>query len=708
MGLIYPRPTPATSSFNRFSNIISANGGVGLALSGSNNLVQGNFIGTDVTGTITDPDGIPANGDELGNRGYGITSCDGPGCVGSANITIGGTAAGARNVISGNGLGGQFTDGVQVAIPGSIVQGNFIGTDVSGTLARGNVGNGVRAATGSLIGGTVAGARNVISANGANGVFTGCTDNVSVQGNYIGLQADGVSPLGNAQHGVWSICGGPSASLVGGTASGARNRIAFNGGNGVLSQGGGQRTTILGNSIFSNSLLGIDVVDVNDNQAAPVLTSAISGSSTTIQGTLASSASTSVTLEFFSNSACDPSGSGEGETFIGRTAKTTDANGNLSFTVSLPVAVPAGKFITATATHPNGNTSKFSGCKVAVNAYSISGQVKVGTTGLAGVTMTLTSPTPAGFTPRTVLTNSTGGYSFTNVPGGRSYILRPSKTNYTFTPTSKSYSNLAANQTNQNFAATLKKYTISGVVKLGAAGLSGVSMKLTSPTPAGFTPITVTTSSTGAYSFTNVPAGRNYTVTPSKTGYQFTPTSKSLTNLSANQTGVNFAVKVYSISGRVIKAGTTTGISGVTMTLTSPTPAGFAARTVMTSSTGVYTFTNLPAGRSYTIKPTKSGFTFNPVTRSFTNLSANQPVGPATSFTGTPTTAALSGEKYGNVVATGTVVAFGWQPLRILLAELNSGELYKAEVFERATGQKILVRPSRFDDTISYFRPLPF
>jgi hypothetical protein len=249
--------------------------------------------------------------------------------------------------------------------------------------------------------------------------------------------------------------------------------------------------------------------------------------------------------------------------------------------------------------------------------------------------MTLTSPTPTGFTPLTVLTNATGNYSFTNVPTGRNYTLTPSKTNYTFTPASKSYTNLTANQINQNFSATPKKYTISGTVKLGTAGLGGVSVKLTSPTPAGFTPVTVQTSSTGAYTFTNVPAGRNYTVTPTKTGYQFNPASKSLLNLSANQTAVNFLVKVYSIMGRITRTGTATGIAAVTVTLTSPTPAGFPARTVQTTSTGNYTFTNLPGGRNYTIKPTKTGFTFTPAMRSFTNLSANIPVGTATSFTGT-------------------------------------------------------------------------
>jgi plastocyanin len=270
--------------------------------------------------------------------------------------------------------------------------------------------------------------------------------------------------------------------------------------------------------------------------------------------------------------------------------------------------------------------------------FTISGFVKVGTTALAGVTMKLASPTPAGFTTRTLQTTSTGSYSFTNVPGGRNYTLTPVKTGYAFTPTSKSYTNLSANQANQNFAAGIA-YTISGLVKVGTTALAGVTMKLTSPTPAGFTPRTVLTTSTGSYSFANVPGGRSYILTPTKTNYTFTPTSKSYSNLSASQTNQNFAatLKTYTISGRVTQAGTTTGIAAVTMTLASPTPAGFTTRTLQTNSTGGFSFTNVPAARNYTLTPSKSGLTFTPTSRSYTNLSANQ-TGAAASFSGMAST----------------------------------------------------------------------
>jgi hypothetical protein len=270
-----------------------------------------------------------------------------------------------------------------------------------------------------------------------------------------------------------------------------------------------------------------------------------------------------------------------------------------------------------------------------INSHiNISGRVTMNTAtgaGVAGVTVTLKDG--AGSPPRTATTASDGTYSFAGVSVLGNYTLTPSKTGLTFNPTQIVLNNVTANQLNKNFVAK-KAYAIVGVVRLGPARLSGVTVKLTSPSPAGFAPRTATTNSSGVYSFPNLPPGRNYIVTPTKPGYQLTPTSKAINNLSANQTAVDFAVKVNSITGRITRTNTTTGISAVTMTLTSPAPANFPARTLRTDSTGTYTFTNLPAGRNYTIKPVRNGFTFTPQTRSITNLSNNIPAGASTNFTG--------------------------------------------------------------------------
>ncbi len=341
-------------------NVISGNNNTGILITAgpTGNLVQGNFIGTNAAGTGA-----------IGN-GTGVLTAGQSG--NSSSHTIGGTAPGARNIISGNNGPGISIGGT---LTGSVVQGNFIGTDITGSTAVANASDGVLISFGSAnntIGGTTPAARNVISGNGANGVRSDYHPN-TVQGNFIGTQADGVSPLGNGSNGV--LINFFDSNAIGGSASGAGNTIAFNGGAGVLVLG--PLNPVSSNAVFANAGLGIDLAGdgvtpndpcdgdsgANNLQNTPVITSASSeGSSTTIQGTLDSAPNATFTIEFFSNAACDPSGFGEGETFIGSTTVTTDGSCDASFAVTLPIAVPPGNFITATATDPNGNTSEFAQC----------------------------------------------------------------------------------------------------------------------------------------------------------------------------------------------------------------------------------------------------------------------------------------------------------------------------------------------------------
>jgi Tol biopolymer transport system component len=336
-------------------NVISASLSDGIQVIGISSHVQGNLIGTDVSGTVA-----------LGNLRHGVL-------LGGSDNTIGGTTDGARNIISGNGRNGVE---IESQNPGNKVQGNFIGTDVTGTLAVPNGADGVSvfASNDNVIGGNVAGAGNVISGNNENGVFLRGLQNL-VQGNFIGTKADGVSPLGNGSTGVRSTTG----NLIGGTGHGTGNTIAFNGLGGVFITG--TNNPILSNSILSNSGLGIDLggapngngstandpcdsdTGPNNLQNFPVLTSAAtSGGNTTIQGELNSTANTAFTIQFFSNPDCDASGFGEGRTYIGSTTVTTDSNCNACFNVTFPTPTSVGQVITATATDPAANTSEFSQC----------------------------------------------------------------------------------------------------------------------------------------------------------------------------------------------------------------------------------------------------------------------------------------------------------------------------------------------------------
>jgi PKD repeat protein len=336
----------------------------GIRISGdlaTGNLVQGNFIGTNVSGTAV-----------LGN-GIGVRIFT------ASNNTIGGTVASARNLISGNvnGLVIISNDGQAT---GNLVQGNFIGTDVTGTASLAN-NSGVSIssqANSNTIGGTAAGARNIISGNGLFGLAISgfITTGNLVQGNFIGTDVTGTSNLGNINGVV--MFDGAISNTIGGTAAGAGNVISRNSEIGVSIAPTATGNRILRNSILSNSGLGIDHnfnssvesndlcdsdIGSNNLQNYPVLSSASSsGGSTSIQGFLKSKQDTTYLIEFFSNTACDPSGFGEGETFIGSTTVTTIGGCAAFFNVTLPVSVPVGRLITATATDPLGNTSEFSAC----------------------------------------------------------------------------------------------------------------------------------------------------------------------------------------------------------------------------------------------------------------------------------------------------------------------------------------------------------
>lgn len=347
-------------------NLVSSNGFAGVKIAGpgtAGNQVQGNLIGTDITGMIP-----------LGNI-IGVWVTDG-----AANNLIGGIEDDARNLVSGNlynvGLGGGG------GATGNTVQGNYIGPDRSGSVALADSGVGIiiyENGSDNLIGGTEPGASNLISGNTIWGVLIigpGVTGNL-VQSNLIGMDATGTQPLGNLPGGI-NISAGAADNLIGGTEPGAGNTVAFNGNTGIaLSSDAGSGNALLSNSMFSNGSLGIDLgadgvtpndpLDVdsgpNDLQNYPVITAVRRvGRSVMIYGTLESTPSTKFRLEFFSNDTCDPSGYGEGQTFLGSADVKTNQKGKWSFIITLPVSLPEGVYLTTTATNPGGSTSEFSAC----------------------------------------------------------------------------------------------------------------------------------------------------------------------------------------------------------------------------------------------------------------------------------------------------------------------------------------------------------
>jgi hypothetical protein len=262
--------------------------------------------------------------------------------------------------------------------------------------------------------------------------------------------------------------------------------------------------------------------------------------------------------------------------------------------------------------------------------YSISGKLLLGTAGLSDQKVRLTRTT-SGFTPVTVTvtTQSDGSYTFPRVLAGYAYTVEPLASQvFSYTRANRVFTNLSADQAGRDFTATRKSYEISGRALFNSDGLDGVVILLKNGSGAVIRRVTTTTSDTGVtgfYRFAKVPAGLSYTVEPAlNNAYSYNPVSRSYASLAANVYGQQFSVKrkLFAVSGKVVKAGTTTGIGGVTMTLTDA--SGAAIKVGTTRSDGTYVLTGIPGGGNYTLRPTKTGLVFTPTAKSYTNLGNNR------------------------------------------------------------------------------------
>jgi hypothetical protein len=348
-------------------NIISGNHFQGVAISGAgtnSNTVAGNYIGTNKTGTSALP-----------NEAAGVSIF-----LGAQSNVIGGPTAASRNVISGNlNQGVTITDNTTTK---NQLTSNYIGVNAAGSAALANAFSGIDifAAPANIVGGV--GKGNLVSGNGNWGIVisgAGASANV-VQGNLIGTDASGSAGLGNAFAGL-ALFNAAQKNLIGNSTTGAGNVIAFNAGSGIdLFDSTTTGNDLNANSIFSNGGLGINLVGGNENgfgvtandqkdpdagpnqlQNFPVLTSANSGAM--IQGTLNSAPRRTYRVDFYSSPASDPSGNGEGQSWIGSVSLTTTASGNASFNQDFSGSLTVGSVVTATATGTGqaaSGTSEFS------------------------------------------------------------------------------------------------------------------------------------------------------------------------------------------------------------------------------------------------------------------------------------------------------------------------------------------------------------
>lgn len=344
-------------------NLLSGNTAAGVMVSGastSNAVIAGNYIGLDSSGLASVPNQM------------GVQVLD------TSSVIIGGTVTGAGNVISGNTFEGIIVN--TVLTPGTLIQGNYIGTTASGTQAQGNfAGIALLDTVGVTVGGTSAGSRNVVSGNGvAGGIITygSSAANTTIQGNYIGVAAD-LSILVPNLFGVAVEAG--TGHVIGGTAAGAGNLIAGNDTSGVQVNGAAQ-AAILGNLIYNNQGMGIDLAgdgvtanDLNDGDSGPngLQNFPVVGAATTQNGTsrvtatLNAAASQTYSVELFSSPSCDTSGNGQGQVFLGRFPLVTDGSQSGALVTTVPT-LTVGHVVTATATSASNQTSEFSVCRTVV------------------------------------------------------------------------------------------------------------------------------------------------------------------------------------------------------------------------------------------------------------------------------------------------------------------------------------------------------
>jgi CSLREA domain-containing protein len=215
-------------------NIISGNSfsGVNIEPNYSDNVVVGNYIGTDATGSIA-----------IGND-IDVFINNAP------NNTVGGTSPGARNVISGGREGVTLWD---PGATGNRILGNYIGTDAGGSSPLPNDVGIACYGPQNVIGGSATGAGNVLSGNRFQGIkLEGetATGNV-LAGNYIGTSATGSEALSNAEHGIL-VLNAPD-NTIGGTESGAGNVISGNPEGLTLSESGSTGNQVLGNYVGTNA-----------------------------------------------------------------------------------------------------------------------------------------------------------------------------------------------------------------------------------------------------------------------------------------------------------------------------------------------------------------------------------------------------------------------------------------------------------------------
>jgi hypothetical protein len=457
-------------------NLISGNAGDGIRASTTKNFAESRALLSGVSLLI---DRRPPSGNLNGTETAGTGNYIGVNADGTAAIPNGGNGINLMNVeaiIEGNLISGNAAKGVTVQTSSlGQLNANRIGTNASGSAAIANGAGGVSLemeisqtddayeVTDNLISGNNGdGIKIFPSSSGASqfggsgvtvDIYSRRTSNNSTPtsgGNFIGTKADGVSALPNTGNGI-SVTNVPTK--IGGATAEDGNVIAFNGANGVAIFGG-SGNLVMNNPIFSNNLLEIDLngdgltpndagdadAGANNLQNYPILTSASSHAGQTIvTGTINTTPNTNLSVQFFVTS--DNLINNGGSPFASL-AVTSNALGIATFNAEFPIAIPAGRYVSATATTAatnvgnENNTSEFS-APIAVLAptsatVTVAGRV-LSPQGV-GVPKAIVTLNAANGETRTTIASPLGYYSFDEVDVGETYVFNVRSKLYTFAP----------------------------------------------------------------------------------------------------------------------------------------------------------------------------------------------------------------------------------------------------------------------------------
>jgi hypothetical protein len=336
-------------------------GGILLTKADSNH-IMGNYIGTTTSGLASS-----------GTAAHGIQIADSS----SFNL-IGGTSVAERNLISGGNRGVMIN--YAHSHDNSII-GNYIGVGNDGGTEVGNSNAGI------LLGDSTYNniiQNNIIADNSYDeaGIWIDNAHSNTIQSNYIGTDSTQTAQLGNGDPAAFAagimLLNSSSNNIIGGSNDTDGNVIANNVFGISMYSNAGSGNSIMSNSIYDNTEMGIDLFadysvqanDANDTDSGPnnaqnypELTGAYTnGTNVTVVGTFNSIASTNYTIQYYSNTVCNQSGNGEGKILLASETVTTDNSGNVSINAQINEVVATGAFITALATDANGNTSEFSSC----------------------------------------------------------------------------------------------------------------------------------------------------------------------------------------------------------------------------------------------------------------------------------------------------------------------------------------------------------